>query len=421
VALRRAIALMHRIGAGRLSGPIVDRYPAPRGPKTLRLRRAAMARLLGLVVPDAEVERILRRLELPAARTDEGWEVVAPTFRVDLGREVDLIEEIGRHYGFDKLDSTFPPITVAAAPADDRVPRDQLVRRVLTTAGLSEAVSFAFIESDAARAFLAADAEPVAVANPLSAKFEVLRPSLLPGLLDAVAHNRRHGRRDVALFEVGARFTPAAGEIRSVGLVVSGGMTPEHWSGRSRDVDFFDVKGIVERLCEALGLVVAIRPGLAPFLVEGHAASLSTDGTLAGVFGLLRPAIVERSGAPRDDQVFVAEIDLDRLAGHVGERVRALPRYPSVVRDLSIVVSDVLPAEIIRGTIQQAGSSTIAPLAAISVFDRYKGRGIPDGAVSLSVRLTFQSPDRTLTDAEVQEAFDRIVAALVRDHGAIQR
>ena len=421
VALQRAIALMHRIGAGRVVGSIVDRYPIPQGPKTIVLRRARMARLLGLEVPDAEAERILRRLDLQVSPIDEGWKVVVPTFRVDLAREVDLIEEVGRHYGFDRLDPTFPRVAVAAAAPDPRVSRDQLVRRVLTAAGLSEAVSFGFIEARAAEAFVPDATEPVVLANPLSAKFEVLRPSLLPGLLDAVAHNRRHGRRDVAVFEVGARFTRSKGETRGVGLVMTGAATPEHWSDRSREIDFFDVKGIVERLCLTLDATVTFEPVSAPNFVAGHTAAVVAGGAHVGVLGLLAPPVVESGGAPRQDPVLAAELDLDSLQGQPRERVRPLPRFPSVVRDLSIVVSDTLPAEFIRGTIRLAGDTAAAPLVDTAFFDRYKGKGVPERSVSLSVRLTFQAPDRTLTDAEVQEAFERIVAALVREHGAIQR
>src|SRR5258706_2547328 len=143
-------------------------------------------------------------------------------------------------------------MTAAAPEPDARIPRDQLVRRVLTAAGLSEAVTFGFIEAEAARAFVPRNDIPslVIVANPLSAKFDTLRPSLLPGLVDAVAHNRRHGRPDVGLFEIGARFTAAAGETRGVGIAWTGLAEGEHWSGGRREVDFFDVKGAVERVCD---------------------------------------------------------------------------------------------------------------------------------------------------------------------------
>ncbi len=262
------------------------------------------------------------------------------------------------------------------------------------------------------------------MANPLSAKFDTLRPSLLPGLVDAVSHNRRHGRRDVALFEIGARFTSSTGETRGVGIAWTGAATPEHWSAAPREVDFFDMSGVVEQLCDALGAPPRLKAGAAPYLVEGQAATVLAGDLTVGLVGLLSPALAEKRGAPRQDKIFVAEVNLDRLpigAAKAIEKVRALPRHPSVVRDLSIVVADTLPAENIRGTIQAASEQAPAPLVSIAFFDRYQGKGVAAGAVSLSVRLTFQAPDRTLTDADVQLSVDRILDALVREHSAVQR
>jgi phenylalanyl-tRNA synthetase beta chain len=426
IALQRAIELMHRIGAGRVAGPIVDRYPKPRGETLLHLRRARLSRLLGLEVPDADVVRILQSLGLRILAASDGWDVATPTFRVDLLREVDLIEEVGRHYGFDKLEPAFPTVTAAVPSPDPGVPRDQLIRRVLTSAGLSEAITFGFIEKETAVAFSpTGDATAIVdVANPLSAKFDAMRPSLVPGLLEAVAHNRRHGRRDVGLFEIGSRFTSEDGEVKAVAFAWTGVDGIEHWSGPGRDVDFFDIKGTTELLCEALGAPVHLAKADVPNLLPGQSAVVEANGTAVGYLGQVTPAACERAGAPRHDKVFVAELNLDRLAALAttpDERVRPLPRYPSIVRDLSILVAESLPAEIIRGTIQAAADRSAAPLTTIGFFDRYKGKGVPDGSVSVSVRLTFQASDRTLTDGEVQQAFDKILAALVTQHGATQR
>jgi len=438
VALQRAIALMQQIGAGQPVGPIVDCYPKPRQGARLHLRRERLARLLGASVPDLEVIRILSRLGLEVTAAPDGWDAIAPTFRVDLLREADLIEEVGRHDGFDKLAPTFPVVTQPAPAPDPRIPRDQLVRRVLTAAGFSEAVTFGFIEAKAVEDFQkepqrpqssqSKDVDRVSIANPLSAKFDTLRPSLLPGLVDAVAHNRRHGRRDVQLFEIGTRFT-ASGETRGVALAWTGGAAGDHWSGGAREVDFFDVKGVAEHLCDALGVTVGIEPIREPFLVTGRAAAIvagdgPSRGAHLGVVGQLTPGLADARGLPRQDAVFVAEADLDllqRARVAASDAIRPLPRQPFVVRDLSIVVADTLPAEIIRGTILAAGRDLPAPLTALSFFDRYQGKGVAPGSVSLSVRLTFQAAERTLTDADVQQSVETILAALVREHAARQR
>jgi phenylalanyl-tRNA synthetase beta chain len=427
IAIQRAVALMEQIKAGRPSGAIVDVYPQQREPARIHLRRDRLARLLGVGVPDADVDRILRALGLGVSAAADGWDVTAPTFRVDLRREADLIEEVGRHYGFDQLEATFPALTQPAPPPDPRIARDQLVRRLLTAAGISEAITFGFIEAAAAEPFAVAG-PAVPLANPLSKLFDTLRPSLLPGLVDAVAHNRRHGRRDVRLFEIGTRFA-AAGETRAVAIAWTGTATADHWSGGAREVDFFDVKGAAEQLADALGVAVRFVPAREPYLVAGQAASMlvadgAEQGAVVGVAGVVAPSVADARGLPRQDRVCVAELNLDLVA-----RVRAaasdaavpLPRHPFVVRDLSIVVANALPAEIIRGTILTAARNLPAPLVRSTFFDRYQGKGVPEGAVSLSVRLTFQAADRTLTDAEVNQSVETILAALVREHDARQR
>ncbi|HVC21043.1 MAG TPA: phenylalanine--tRNA ligase subunit beta [Vicinamibacterales bacterium] len=434
LALERIGALLRLIGAGTIVGHVVDRYPAPRGPVTIRLRRARLASLLGVQVADGEVERIFRGLGLDAARLADGWDVTAPTFRVDLRREADLVEEVGRHYGYDRLPAVFPVPAAPPAPDDPRVSRDRLVRRVLLAAGLSEAMTYAFIEQRAHEAFGLADQDVVPIANPLSASFEVLRRSLLPGLVEAVARNRHHQQRDVRLFELGARFSATDGETRGVAVAWTGAAADGHWSGTGRDVDFFDVKGLVERLADVLRLPVRVAPIAHPALVPGRAGALLVEAASAshgqiGLLGQLQPAIAESRGLPGADPVYVAEIDLDAaweaglqidLAGATrgAGAIEPLPRFPSVLRDISLLVDASLPASTVRGTIHAHAPGW---LAGVTFFDRYQGKGIPEGRVSLSVRLTFRSPERTLTDAEVQEAAEAIVAALVREHGVVQR
>jgi phenylalanyl-tRNA synthetase beta chain len=429
-ALQRAVALMEQIQSGRAAGGIVDVYPRPQPARRLHLRRGRLARLLGATVPDADVGRILRSLGLEVAAAADGWDVTAPTFRVDLLREVDLIEEVGRHHGFDKLEATFPVLTQPAPPPDARITRDQLVRRLLTAGGLSEAVTFGFVEASAAELFSPADSASrlIAIANPLSKLFDTLRPSLVPGLVDAVAHNRRHGRRDVRLFEIGTRFAPE-GETRAVGIAWTGTATGDHWSGGAREVDFFDVKGAAEQVTQTLGVAVRFEAVRQPYLVAGQAAAILVAdgperGATVGLVGVVAPAAADARGLPRQDRVCVAELNLDllvRARGTASDSAVPLPRHPFVVRDLSIVVANTLPAEIIRGTILTAARDLAAPLVASAFFDRYQGKGVPEGAVSVSVRLTFQAADRTLTDAEVNQSVETILAALTREHQAVQR
>jgi phenylalanyl-tRNA synthetase beta chain len=420
VAMRRACALLEATGAGTARGQVVDAYPAIVAPRQLRLRRTRLTGLLGVPIPDADVTRILGSLGFGLAAGDDGWTVSVPTRRVDVAREVDLIEEVARHYGFDRIPATFPVLRTAAPPVDPRITRARHLRTVLTGAGFSEAVTFGFIGEAAATPFAAAgDVAPIA--NPLSETFAVLRPSALPGLLDAVSHNRRREQRDVRLFEIGNVFSKAGGERRSLALAWTGGIDVAHWSAPGTDVTFFDMKGAVERVCRALRVDAAVTPHAEPWLVSGQSAGLVSGERRLGVLGRLAPGLAERHGLPGDDAVFVAEIDLDAadaVADTRAIRVVPLPRFPSVTRDIAVLVGDTLPAAALRATIRRAAP---ASLADVREFDRYQGKGVAEGKVSIALRLTFRAADRTLTDGEVQSAMETVVAALAAEHGAVQR
>jgi phenylalanyl-tRNA synthetase beta chain len=418
-AMERACALLEQIGAGRARGTMTDRYPARIEPAALRLRRAKVAGLIGMQVPDADIRRILDSLGFALHDAAEGWDVTVPTRRVDIVREVDLIEEIARHYGFDRVPVRFPAVVTAPPRVDPRITRARQLRSVMIGAGFSEAVTFGFI-GEAVAAPFAAQGDLVAIKNPLSDNFAVLRPSALPGLIDAVAHNRRREQRDVRLFEVGNRFTTTSGERRALACAWTGMVGGDHWAGTGRTVDFFDMKGVVERICTALGLDGRTESHQESWLVPGRAAAVMAAGERVGVLGQLAPAVAERHGLDPGVVVYVAEVDLDaadRLSADA-IHVEPLPKYPSVTRDISIVVDDTLPSAAIRRTVRDAAPQT---LVRVREFDRYQGKGVPDGKVSLSLRLTFRSAERTLTDADVQSAMDAVLSALRTQHDAVQR
>ena len=419
VAMTRVLALLESMGTGHLRGIVVDRYPAIVEPRSLRLRRARLAGVLGAAIPDSDVRRILESLGCTLQDTADGWHAGIPTRRVDVTREVDVIEEVARHYGFDRLPVTFPPPAAAPKPLDPRIMRTRQLRSVLTAAGFSEAVTFGFVAADAAAPFAAED-DIVPIANPLSENFAVLRPSALPGLIDGVAHNRRRERRDVRLFEIGARFLRTGGECQAVACAWTGLAAPTHVSGTGRDVDFFDMKAIVERVCETAGVVIDVTPHTETWLVPGRSAVASVGDTRVATLGQLTRDVAHAHGLP-DDPVYVADIDLDavaRLGAGRHIRIEPLPKYPGITRDLSVLLDETLAAADVRRTIRDVAPST---LLNIVEFDRYQGKGVPETKVSLSLRLIFRSADRTLTDAEAQAAMDQVLAALTTAHGAVQR
>jgi phenylalanyl-tRNA synthetase beta chain len=418
-ALARACALIAETGAGHVREGWIDAYPAPRAPRRLSFDTGRIAHVLGAAVPEAQVLRIFSGLGFVPERSNGGMQLTVPSWRVDVSRDVDLVEEVARHHGYDRLPTTFPALTHAPAPADRGLERDRFVRRLAASAGFAESVTFSFIERPAA-ASVADEGDFVEILNPLSEQFVVLRPSLVPGLVDAAARNRRRGVEDVRLYELGTVFTRARGERRTLGLVWVGAGTPAHWSGSGRQADFFDMKGAVELLAAGLGTSVQLSPVTRPYLVRGRTAEIRDDGgALLGIIGQLVPALAAARDVPAQTDVYVAELDLAAFPLPSGVVTSVPPpRHPAIVRDVSIVVDDTLPAAIVRGTIRASAPAT---LVRIREFDRYQGPGVPEGRVSLSYRLTFQASDRTLTDAEVQRAMEGVLQALVREHGAVQR
>jgi phenylalanyl-tRNA synthetase beta chain len=248
--------------------------------------------------------------------------------------------------------------------------------------------------------------------------------------VESAGRNIRRGQRDVQLFEIGNRFTQQSGETQAIAFVWTGAGRPEHWSEPTREVDFFDATSLASTIAAALDVSVIFLGLTAPpsFLVTGQAAQIvasaksavASAGVPVGLVGRLTPAIGELLGLPAEVPAFVAEVAVEQLAQFRRATLKASapPRFPSVDRDISILVDDTTAAQSVRDSVHALG---VPHLASLREFDRYAGKGIPDGKVSLSLRLTFRSADRTLTDTEVQSAMDGVLSALKEKHGAVQR
>jgi phenylalanyl-tRNA synthetase beta chain len=412
VALARMGHLLERIGGGNARRGLVDVSSGPRGTRRVALRMSRLAQVLGTPVPAGRCREILLGLGFGIEReAAESLTLRVPSWRGDVSREVDLIEEVGRHYGFGKIPSTLPKTTGGAGllPAQAR---ERRLRDLLVGAGLDEVINYAFVSDEAA----APTGGPrVALENPLAEVQGVLRDSLvIPGLLTNLKTNLRQGRRDVRLFEIGRVFRGGASleEQRHLGLLLTGAARGRHWSEKPRATDFFDMKGLVEVLVAEAGMPEFGREGLPGFLHPGKAASLTLSGKPVGFLGALSPGLAE-SWELRDE-AFLAELDLDPilLATKGPVRVQPLDRFPSVGRDLSIE-SD-LSASALEEAILTAGGEL---LRSVSIVDRYEGPPVPEGKVSLTVSLRYQHPDRTLTSEEVQASLERVIREL-RSAGA---
>ena len=429
--LARAAQLMAELGGGTVARGVIDVYPEPRPHRRVALRMSRVERVIGASPPREEAVRILQALGFAVDDTGEDLQVVVPSFRRDIHQEDDLVEEIVRIWGYDQI-----PLTLAGGgeiqpitqPAGVRVGR--LMGRALSAAGLSECVTWVFLDPDRLKRMGWADPERLlALQNPLSVERSILRPSLLPGLLEVVGLNANRQTPDVRAFEIGNVFAPhrpedgdrPAHEDLRLGLVLTGLRAPRTWFSGSRDrVDLYDAKGMAEAALQAAGVTDARTvpwsdEQVPAFLEPGRAARLVRGPTDLGWFGEVALAAREVFDLPAP--VFAAELSVTALTTLPPPVVRyePLPRFPAVQRDLAIVVS----SEVTAGQVEAAIRALDLPLLArVTLFDVYTGGQVGAGRRSLAWSLTFQAPDRTLTDAEVNRVHERIVAEVTRQFRA---
>jgi phenylalanyl-tRNA synthetase beta chain len=413
VATARIAHLLQKIGGGSVRPGLIDRLAAKVPKRKTSLRYARLGQILGTDVPEGEAQRILRGLGFDVSpREGLALDVGVPTWRSDVSREADLVEEVGRHHGLGRVAPTLPPAREVGGLKPFQV-RERRIRDVLVAAGLTEVVNYSFVASASAGADTG---EPLRLQNPLSADADVLRRSLLvPGLLATLRTNLRQGRRDVALFEIGRVFAesgePLPREERRLALLLTGTFGSPHWSERRRPADFYDLKGIVEVVFRRLGWdppALQAAGGPDGLLHPGRSARLDWNGPI-GHLGALHPDL--KDAWEIREETLVAELSLERLLEEAPRtrRFQALARFPAVTRDLSALVDAGLTAAELEAVVRDSGGEA---LRAVTVVDRYAGDRIPAGKVSLTLTLRYQHPERTLTGEEVQASLERVTRAL---------
>ncbi len=410
-ALDRIAHLVVKLGIGSVRPGIVTAGAIPAA-RHVVYHPQRTNRLLGVRVPEGEHRRVLVGLGFGVEGGGGSWGVSVPTWRGDVASEIDVVEEVARHFGVDNVPATTPPASRPGRLRDDaRFARR--VRELLAGAGLHEVISLSMV-SDAAQRGVA-DAR-VRLANPLSEEGDALRASVaFPGLVQALQLNQRQGRRDVRLFEVGAAFLPMPGaerprEVRRVALLISGPDPQAHWSGRREGADFAELKGLVDGLVESLGAPAPTweAEGAPGFLHPGQSARLRLGDAAIGWAGALHPDVA--AGFDLRDAACLAELDLaPLLAARAAVRFAPLPKFPAVSRDLSVVCPPGLSAAGLESIIRGAAGPTLRHVAFV---DRYAGPQVKAGHVSLTLSLRFSDPDRTLVGDEVQRALEAAVQAL---------
>jgi phenylalanyl-tRNA synthetase beta chain len=414
-ASRRAAQLICDLAGGEIVGEAIDNYPNPVAAKEINLRHAKVAELLGIQIPIKQQLEFLQKLGLGivVCNGEEFCTIRIPTFRVDLKREVDLIEEIARLYGVDKIPSTPPRGAIGSNTFDKIYDEISDARKILSALGLNEGQGQTLVSKSEVRS--AKDDEIVSLANPLSSEMDVLRPSLLPGLLNSLRHNLSRKNNDVALFEIGRVFLNENGEMkeqRRVGVALTGQRNPLFWSGGERDakLDIYDLKGLLEEFLEQFGLrgmnFVRRNESSALYL---ESATIQLGKLVLGEIGQLLPPLAKKYDLR--DAVFLAELNLDLLLArrNKAKSFKPLPSFPSIRRDIAMLVPETTTHESVLSTVKQTKPQN---LEAVELFDVFRGKNIPEQQKSMAYAFTYRSAEKTLTDAEVNAAHTKVVEAL---------
>ena len=412
-ASQRCAQLILETAGGELAGGVVDVYPIPHEPKEIALHFQKTTALLGIPISHAVQISHLTNLGLVVTGQSPGECTFGiPTFRVDLKRDVDLIEEIGRMYGVDKIPATPPRHAIGSNAFDAVYDAATEARRLLTGLGLNEAQGQTLIAHDESGMKSEGQAP---LANPLSSDMDVLRPTLLPGLIHSLRHNISRKNYDAALFEIGRVFLSENGaskEESRVAMAITGRRAPNFWSGseRGEKFDIYDLKGIVEEFLEQFGLrgvQFAKRTESTPLFLESATISLGGRVPL-GEFGQLPPALAKKYDLR--DAVYLAELNLDQLLArrNAAKSFKPLPQFPAIRRDAAILVPEATSHDAVLQVVKQAKP---ANLESVELFDVFRGKNVPDGQKSLAYAFTYRSAEKTLTDAEVNASHGKIIEA----------
>jgi phenylalanyl-tRNA synthetase beta chain len=422
-AVNRAAMLMQQLAGATIAPGVLDEYPRKTTPKTITLRAARADLLLGTKTSAAEQCDTLRRLGFEiTASSDEACTVRVPTWRHDVSQEADLIEEVARFHGYDKIAVTLPAVQPSEqifAPGDAKI---RGLRRFLVGEGLTEFFNWTF-SSPQEVADCALDAgkqNMVVLQNPLSERQATMRSSLIPGLLANVSRNVRHGSANVAAFEVGPVFVPVDGrdlpdEPVRVGVVLSGFAGEKHWSGPQAPLDFYDLKGYCEAIFEFFGAPCTFEEKDYGTFQEGQCGAILCGGAQVGLLGQVRDGILKTYDV--EQPVFLCEIDLAPLLAAVAPapQFAEIAAFPPSRRDMAVTVDCGVAAGALRAAAIDAGGKL---LKSVDIFDVYTGKQIGEGKKSVALSLVFQSDERTLTDRDTQKSWDRILKKLQTEFGA---
>jgi len=410
-AMDRATLLLQSIVGGE-AGPIVEQASTDHLPKPTQvtLRKARLASLLAYQIADEKVLDILTRLGLALTSSDEhSWTFTPPSWRFDIAIEADLVEEVARIYGYNNLPST-NPVASMEIPAKPEVERPlSTLRRHMVSCGYQEAITYSFVEPGLLAKF-DDQHKPVELLNPISADMAVMRTSLWPGLVKALQHNQNRQQGRVRLFETGQRFIPSPQGLQQQDVfagLIYGSRQPESWHGKAESVDYFDAKGDLESLLQISGQSFSFEAAQHVALHPGQSAAIKFADQTIGLIGAMHPGLLKDLGL--QGPVFMFEVDLASISEGLLPAYETLSKFPEMRRDLAIVLDQKISVAKITQYIESSAGEW---LTGVRLFDVYQGQGIENGQKSLALGLTWQHPERTLTDDEVNQWVEQVVEHL---------
>jgi len=423
--LKRATQLLLELAGGKAAKSIIDVYPGKSQPKGILLSAEEVKRLSGLELPLAKILKVLQSLGFECQHADSASQilVVAPYWRSDIRCSADLVEEVVRIIGYDKV-----PVTRLSSPLPKQEPTPELefkqrLRNILTGCGFQEILTYSLTSLERLQKIspkLKLKVRSLKVANPMTKEQEYLRTTLRPGLLTTLAHNQRIEEKSIRLFEIGKIFLPQGNKLpqekEMLCAALSGPEAELSWHGNKEQLNFFDAKGVVENLLNQLGLEATFEASDDESLLPGRAANIIIGGDKVGIVGNLHPKVAQ--AFELSDAVYLIEMDIEKLLSKAikVKQYQPIPRFPSITRDIALVIDKQVSYQQVEDVIR-----SFPLVKKVTLFDFYRGEQIPEGKKSFAIRIVYQSPEHTLTDEEVNRPHQRIVDRLHQELGATLR
>ena len=422
-ALNRAARLIAELADGKVASGVIDAYPNPiHKPTKVRVNPQRVNTILGTNISPEKMAHYLKRLEIKVESPDEEiFLVTIPSHRRDLKEEIDLVEEIARHHGYDQIPETLPEMVIPGGGSKFFFDQETKIRSLLRNQGFFEVITYSFIAPEMLRSLHIPESHPllrfITISNPLSNEQSVMRTTLLPGLLLTLVTNHNHKNMDLKIFELGRVFSreekkTLPQEKFMLGGLVCGLRVEEAWNSPQEEMDFYDLKGFLENIFQVISLkdFNFHKDKSISYLHSGLSSRIVIDGDMVGVMGEVHPHVLDYLEISK--KIFVFEVDFGKIINYCDKKeklAKPLPKFPSVSRDIALIVDEGISCQVIEDVIRGA---KVRYLKNVKVFDLYQGGHIPNEKKSLAFRMMFQAPDRSLTDEEVNLLYEKILSHL---------